>query len=78
MEEHNRDQAEIKGEFSTSSCRFLLQERKEIYMNVFFVLVLQSQLNQTEAQCSSVEHELKGDCSLLPTMSQTFVSIVGI
>lgn len=47
-------------------------------MNVFYVLVLQSQLNKTEAQCSSGEQELKGDCSLLPTMSQTFVSIVGI
>lgn len=31
-------------------------------MNVFFVLVLQSQLNKTEAQCSSGEQELKGDC----------------
>lgn len=57
---------------------FCYKKGKKYIWMCFFVVVLQSQLNQTEAQCSSVEQELKGDCSLLPTMSQTFVSIVGI
>lgn len=65
--EHSQDQAEIKGKFCTSMRRFLQQEIKKkikLNMNVFFVPALQNQLNQTEAQCSNFEQELKGECGL--------------